>query len=56
MASYPPQAEPQCTMEVSPNNIPLLGHEGHPTYYKGYASPPKLDSDLDSYQGREEND
>ena len=56
MASYPPQGVPQCTMEVKPYNLPELGYEGHPTYYEGYRLPPKLDSDLDSYEGKEETD
>ena len=53
--NYPEQGEPQCTMEVKPYNLPELGHEGHPTYYKGYKLPPKaftsagrVDDDHDS--------
>lgn len=41
MADFPPQGNPICTMRVPPYNLPELGHEGHPTYYEGYALPPK---------------
>ena len=54
MSGYPPQGVPQCTMEVPPFNLPELGHEGHPTFYKGYALPPKASThasitDTDDY-------
>jgi hypothetical protein len=41
MASYPTQGDPICVMDLPVFNKPELGHEGHPTYYRGYASPPK---------------
>ena len=66
MADFPPQGDVICTMDLPVHCIPELGHEGHPTFYRGYANPPKASThasitDTDDYtesasDERREND
>ena len=54
MADFPPQGDVICVMDMPVFNKPELGNEGHPTFYRGYANPPKASThasitDTDDY-------